>query len=163
MDINLTGQILLPFLVVVVGGIITYYITVTIEERKSRRALKVQVYFELIDVIVQAKRVFEDNRLNPVSEVPGKDKEIKDKDMGVASAFLVAKLKAYVGGSEEFNKLIDSKLPPNVLKDSDIETYQRSVKLLIDQMKKELTQPTFMERILKKGRAKHWWQFWRRG
>jgi len=135
-------------LVVVVGGIITYYTTVTIEERKSRRELKRQVYFELIDVITNAKKVFEDNRLNPVSEDPERDEERKDKEMGIAFAFQAAKFKAYVGGSKEFNKLIDSKLPPDVLRDSDIETYQRSIKVLTDQMTKELIQPTFMEKTL---------------
>ncbi len=160
MDLNLTVPIWdlhvdqaaqeiikLPLIVVAVGSIITYFITVTIEEQKHRRELKRQVYFELIDVITRARKVYDDNRLNPLSEDPTKDKERRDKEIEIAYAFQAAKFKAYVGGSKEFNRLIDTTLPPDVIRNSDIMTYQGSIKALTDQMTRELVKPTIRETL----------------
>jgi hypothetical protein len=150
-DVNITDW--LPLVAVILTAIFTYYITTTIQERYHRKELKRQVYFELIEVITQAKKIFEDNRINPVSEDPDKDVERKDKEIEIATAFIAAKFKAYVGGSKEFNALLDATLPVDVLQSSNLMTFQSLMKKLTDQMTGELIQPTFMDQIIMRVRA----------
>jgi hypothetical protein len=67
-------------------------------------------------------------------------------------------------------------LPPEVLKTCDLETYKKIVKILIDQMTKELITPTATEKIKKRldlrhatnlptsqeeAKKKGRWQFWK--
>jgi hypothetical protein len=142
MDLNLTGYFWgmpinitahspqdlikdwLPLIAVALTALFTYYITSTVQEWNRRKELKRQVYFELIDVITKVKRVYEDNKFSPVSPDPEKDMERKNKEISIATEFQASKFKAYVGGSKEFNELIDNKLPPDVLKNCDLKTYK---------------------------------------
>jgi hypothetical protein len=203
MDVHLTGQIFgipisligqatqdikitdwLPLIAVFLTAIFTYFITATIQERNHQKELKRQAYFELIDVITKTRKVYDDNRHNPVQEDPEKqtaeDRERIEREMMIPYAFQAAKFKTYVVGSKEFNELIDTQLKEKdpVKNGNDLE-YQRFMKSLIDQMTKELINQTFIkkanswsrrlsgkalagrgqreEKIMKKG----WWQFWK--
>lgn len=171
MDFNLTGllwgmpvdftghatqdtnwpPLIVPLIAVVLTAILTYTIASTIEENRHRKELKRIVYFELIDFITKAKKVYEDNKFNPVSDDPKKDVERKDREMMIATEFTAAKFKTYVGGSNELNNLIDKELSKDILKDCDLKTYQQIMKKLIGQMKRELITPTILERIKKRG------------
>jgi hypothetical protein len=171
MDLNLTGQIWgmpvsfigqvtqdtkitdwLPLVAVFLTAIFTYFITTTIQEWNHRKELKRQVYFELIDVITKARKVYDDNRLNPVQEDPTKqtreDRDRIDREMTIPYAFQAAKFKTYAGGSKEFNNLIDTQLNKrNPIKNGTNQEYQRFMKSLTDQMTKELIKKPFFEKI----------------
>jgi len=118
MDLHLTGQIWgtpvsligqttqdakitdwLPLVAVILTAIFTYYITATIQERNHQKELKRLAYFEQIDVITKARKVYDDNRLHPVQEDPTKqtpgDRERMDREMVVAYTFQAAKFKTY--------------------------------------------------------------------
>jgi hypothetical protein len=106
MDFNLTGFFLgmpinltahspqdlikdwLPLLAVFLTAIFTYFITSSIQERNHRKDLKREVYFELIDVITNARKVYDDNRRNPLNEDPNtqtrEDLDRMDKEIMVA-------------------------------------------------------------------------------
>jgi hypothetical protein len=61
MPVNLVGQLtqepsirmtdLLPLIVVFIGGLITYYVTSSVERNKRQYELKAQIYFEATDIL----------------------------------------------------------------------------------------------------------------
>jgi hypothetical protein len=172
MDLNLTGQIWgmpvsligevtqdikitdwLPLLAVFLTAIFTYYITATIQEWNHRRDLKRHAYFELIDVITKTRKVYDDNRRNPVEEDPAKqtneDRDRIDREMMIPYAFQAAKFKTYAVGSKEFNNLIDTQLKEkDPIKLGSNQEYQRFMKSLTDQMEHELIHQTFIEKVI---------------
>lgn len=172
MDLNLTGQIWgmpvsligkvtqdikitdwLPLLAVFLTAIFTYFITTTIQEWNHRKELKRHVYFELIDVITRARKVYDDNQRNPVEEDPAKqtaeDRDRIDREMMIPYAFQAAKFKTYAVGSKEFNNLIDTQLKEkNPIKMGSSQEYQIFMKSLTDQMELELINRTFIEKTV---------------
>lgn len=146
MPIDLTGKLTqdlkitdwLPLIVVFLAAGFTYFITVTMEKRKHKWELKRQVYFELIDVITWTRKVYEDNQINPVSEDPTEDIERKDNEIKIAHAFVAAKMKVYICGSDELNSFIDAQLPTALRSNNEI--YKELLKKLKTIMKKELVE-----------------------
>lgn len=150
-DIKITDW--LPLLAVPLTAIFTYFITATTQERKHRKELKRGVYFELIDVITKARKVYEDNKRNPVEEDPAKqtleDRDRIDREMMIPYAFQAAKFKTYAVGSKEFNNLIDIQLrEKDSIKAGTNQEYQAFLKILTEQMEHELIEQTFIENII---------------
>jgi hypothetical protein len=165
MDVNLTGQIAgipvsltgqitsestlrildwLPILVVIIGGLITYFVTSTIEERKRHFELKKQVYFEFIDQITKAKRL--DAELRRLEQLPsdiGRDLAINRQHALITDMrpdFDAAKLKVQVCGSDKVKILI------------------HDLTLVVDDNLHNSVKDTIREELVS---TKTWWQFWK--
>ena len=130
----------LPLIVVFLAAGFTYFITLVIEDRRHKRELKRQVYFELIDAITKTRKVYEDSLLGPKP-----DEAKKDKDIEIAHAFVAAKVKAYIGGSKELNSLVDEQLQAAIT--SDNKTYQEFLKKLTGKMTAELVKPSIIKKL----------------
>lgn len=156
MDLSTWTPLWTSLIVVLVGGIITYFVTIRIEERKRHHELKRQVYFEFIDLTTtgtlisryyqeQAKKAFENNpayleslKLNfymSTEHIPRHN---------------AARIKVQICGSDKIKKMLDEWAFKS-LSEADVATFdpeEERTKKVIDAMKEDLLQ-------------QHWWQFWK--
>ena len=59
---QMTQSLILPFAIVVIGGIITYYVNVALDRDKRRYELKKETYIELLDTLLKLQRNFIDTQ-----------------------------------------------------------------------------------------------------
>ena len=148
-----------PFIVVLVGGIVTYFVTITIEERKRHYELKRQAYFEFIDLTTtgtlviryyqeQAKKAFEKHA--GLTDNPEYLELLKlNSDMSIEHIprHNAARIKVQICGSEKVKKMLDEWAFKSI-SEADVATFDpedERTKKVIDAMKEEL--------------LGHWWQF----
>jgi len=151
-----------PLIVVIVGGIITYFVTIRIEERKRHHELKRQVYFEFIDLTTtgtrvsryyqeQAKKAFE--RHAGLTDNPAYLELLKlNSDMSLEHIprHNAARIKVQICGSDKVKKILDEWAFKSI-SEADVATFdpeEERTKKVIDAMKEDLLQ-------------QHWWQFWK--
>jgi hypothetical protein len=175
MDINFTGQMWgvpisligqitnesiikftdwLPILVVVVGGLITFFVTSTIEESKRHYELKKQVYFEFIDQITKTRSLIIE--LRKIDQLPpGLDRDIALRNQfarvnEMDPQFDAAKLKVQVCGSDEIGDLIKDWTLTAVSTQPHSARFDDISNAVCDAMRRELTKPKLCR-----------WQFWK--
>jgi hypothetical protein len=140
---------IVSILVVILGGIITYYATITIERDKRQYEIKKQVYMDILDASV--KTVFADRRIHE-SEMKGELMRASDAriltDLSPQLELLATKL-LLCGGAIEVYEFITKKLY-NYGTYTGEEWFDSDFKSkLISLMRQDLE------------RSRHWWQFWK--
>ena len=170
MDINLTGQIWgMPFnifgqtneklwwislVVVLVGGAITYFVTITIEDSKRHADLRKQAYFEFIDQIASARRlIIEYRRLEALDATtnPTRNTDLRTQYRLIQDfypQFDAAKLKVQACGSNKVKNLIRDWTITAVHTEIHSNEFDTITRQVIDAMRQNLM-------------GKRWWQFWK--
>ena len=128
--------------VVIIGGIITYFVTITIEERKRHYELKKQVYFEFMDQITRARRlILEQKRIESLENYLTKGLDLKENFCQVKDMypnFDAAKLKVQVCGSDKIKNLIEAWTVTAILTELNSEKFDDITRNVTDAMREEL-------------------------
>lgn len=151
--------IFISILVVIIGVFLTYDRNIAIEEKKRQYELKKQTYIELLDILIEFQKLWDEIReLNTL-----KNGNSVEQSEGVNAAFrrfnktqlyrlkLIEYKFRLCGGSEEINKIISDNVgaPENYINPEKADYIFMNE--LIPAMEKDLIKNELS-----------WWQFWRR-
>lgn len=144
-------------IVVILGGFITYFVMIAIEERKRHYELKRQAYFEFIDLTTKATYIMQGFKENIEEARKKNDDSSISKAIESTSNFVqeqapqnnALRIKIRISGSSKVKRIIDD-WGYKAISEADIAIFDPEkglTKEVIDAMKEDLLKP--------------WWHFWK--
>ena len=147
--------VIVSILVVILGGLSTYYVTIVVERNKRQYELKKQIYFEALEVFSKYNRFISED-LDIAWSNPHYTEEVRDEFL---IKFRILKLKLeFCGAPQQITSYISAIMDEmdEILEEKfKFDNTDRFIKETIQELKLDLL------KSYGKPKAKHWWQFWK--
>jgi len=155
---------IISIVVVIIGGFLTYFLTIRIEEHKRQYELRKEVYFDVMSAIIDFRREYEEYdlarknremiadlaRKSPLLGMHMLDKTQIERLKKISASLKLLQMKMKICTGEDMNRIFSDV----ILKAQNVEDYQAFNDAVFNQLIPAIEYDLIISQ-------KHWWQFWK--